>query len=160
MPHEILKLGPMPFIFYPKPFIHRFQYLIRLFFIGSSIFPYLFSQHSGQFISTIVIRWRMSYSSTVIIKCITGPNTAISIIQPVIIRVIIQFFPCQMTSQYKPHFTYIVQIAGPVEMPEQLINVAKIHIIMMHLILSVRSTANIPVTVMRGTPFFYRTCQM
>lgn len=102
----------------------------------------------------------MSDSTTIIIQRIAGPNTGICIIKPVIIGIVIQFFPRQMTNKYRPHLTGICNIPCPVKVPEEFINIAKIHVIVMHLIVLAGITANISITILRGSPTLFRPCQI
>ena len=102
----------------------------------------------------------MSDGTTVVIKGITGPDTCISIIKPVIIGIVIQLLPCQMADEHRPHLAGILQISRPVEMPKQFVYIAKIHVVMMHLGIVAGITANIPIAVLGSSPPLFRTGQI
>ena len=159
MPHEILKLSPMSTFGYPKASIQSFQYSVSFFTIGCRVFSNLLGNHSCEAIGTIVIGRRMSDRTTIIIKSITCPDAGIGIIKSVIIGIIVSFFPGKVTGQDRPHTAGVFQITGPVEMPQEFINITKIHVIMMHLIVPTGVTADITVTILGCSPLLFGTCQ-
>ena len=101
----------------------------------------------------------MCDSSTVIVQCVTCPDTGIGIVKAVVIRVEVTFFPSKMQRQQRPHTTGIIKVSGPIEVPQQFVYVAEVHVIMVHLVISPGISTNIPVAVLRCSPNLGRTCQ-
>ena len=102
----------------------------------------------------------MSHGTTAIIQRITGPDTAIRIVQMVTIRVEIALFPSQMAFQYGPHFLEIHLVGIILKMPQQLVNVVEVHIVVMHLVVTVRIATDIAVRIHLRMPAFLRTCHL
>eukprot|EP00975_Prorocentrum_lima_P045311 9488505-Prorocentrum_lima.AAC.1 len=59
----------------------------------------------------------MGDCSAIVIKGVTGPNAGVCVIQPVVIRVVVQLFPCEVTGDDRPHLADIIQVPRPFEMP-------------------------------------------
>ena len=78
----------------------------------------------------------------------------------VAIRIIVPFLPCQMQLDDRPHLSHIDRIGIILEMPEQLINIIQVHIIVMHLVVTFRITADISIGIHLCTPFFLGTRQI
>ena len=74
----------------------------------------------------------MSHSPSVVLQGIAGPDAAIGVVKSVIVGVEATFFPSQVTGQYRPHFAYKFQVAGPAKMPEQFVYVAEVHVVVVH----------------------------
>ena len=159
MSHEVLELSPMSTFGHPKAGIQCFQYIISFLAVRCGIFPYFFSNQSSKAVGTIVISSTVSYGTAVVVEGIACPDTGVGIVKTVIIGIIVELLPGKMTSKYRPYTTGIFQITGPVKMPQEFIYITKIHIIMMHLIVTTRITTNISVTVLRCTPLLYGTSQ-
>ena len=75
----------------------------------------------------------------------------------VIVRVEIEFFPCQMTLDDRPHLPHICSVSIILEMPHQFIDVIEIHIVMVHLVITVGITADITSGIHLCAPFLQRT---
>ena len=159
MAHEILKFRPMSSLRQPETGVERFQYLIGLFPIGCGVFAYLLSNQCSQFIAAIVIGRAVRNGATVIIQRIACPNAGVGIVQAVVVRVEVAFFPSKMQCQQRPHAAGILKVARPVEVPQQFVYVTEIHVIMVHLIVTARIAADISVAVLRCSPYLGRTCK-
>ena len=121
MPHEVFVFCPMSFGWYPKLFVHGLEYLGSLRSIRCRVFANEPGYLGCRFIRSIVVGRRMCYCTRIIIECVTGPYTSVSIIQSIVIGIEIAFLPVKMTNQNGPHLASISQIARPIEMPQQFI---------------------------------------
>ena len=95
MAHEILN-PTMSSLRQPETGVERFQYLISLFPIGCGVFAYLLSNQCSQFIAAIVIGRAVRNGATVIIQRIACPNAGVGIVQAVVVRIEVAFFPSKM----------------------------------------------------------------
>ena len=159
-PHCILILGPDSFSRKPKSFIHRFKNGLSLLSIRFRILTDDCCNTGSESVAPIVIGRGMGHCPTIIIERITGPDTTIGIIQMVTIRIIVPLLPCQMRLDDRPHLAHISRIGIILEMPKQFIDIIQIHIVVMHLIVTLRITANIPIGIHLRTPFLLGTCQI
>ena len=102
----------------------------------------------------------MGDGSPIIIKRITRPNAAIGIVKTIIIGIIVALLPFQMTGDDRPHLPHIGCIGVIFEMPHQFIDVVQVHIVVMHLVVTVRITADIAVAIHLRSPFFLSPCHI
>ena len=96
----------------------------------------------------------MGDGTTAIIQRIARPDAAISIIEMVAVRVEVAFLPSQVTLQHRPHLLEICLIGIVLEVPQQLVDVVEVHIIMVHLVVTVRIAADIAIRVHLRMPAF------
>ena len=96
----------------------------------------------------------MGHRPTIIIQRITRPDTAIGIVKMVAIRVIVTFLPSQMTLDDGPHLAHIGCVSIILEMPKQFIDIIQVHIVVMHLVVSLRIATDITIRIHLRAPFF------
>ena len=101
----------------------------------------------------------MGNGTAIIIEGIACPNAGVCIVKPVIVRIVVELFPSEMAGKEGPHAAGVIQITRPVEMPQQFVDIAKIHIVVVHLIIAAGVTADISIAVLRGSPLLHRACQ-
>ena len=124
MPHEVLMFSPDTLLRHPQGGIKSREYLVSLFLIRGGILTYLFSYLGGYFVGTVIVCRRVGNSTAIVIEGIARPDTAICVIQTIVVRVVVAFLPCEMQSDGCPHLAGIVQVAGSFDMPKQLVHVA------------------------------------
>ena len=158
--HKILIFRPMSGILQPHSFVHGFQNSISFLLIRLRILTDDSGNASRQKISPVVIGGRMGHGTTVVLQGITCPNTAISIIKSVVIGIPSLLLPSQMTLDNRPHLAHISRICIKLEVPKQLIYINQVHVVMMKLMIFLRISADIAVTIHRSTPFVSTTSQV
>ena len=157
--HQVLVLSPHTFVLHPQSFIDS---LVDA--VGLSLIMGCFLGHSQSFgqacshaVGTIVESGRVSGRTTIIIKSITCPNTTIGIVETVTIGVEVTLFPSQVALNDRPNLTHILPIARPIEVPQEFIHVVEVHVVMVHLIVTVRIAADVSVAIHLRTPLLDRT---
>ena len=101
----------------------------------------------------------MRHRPAVVIERIAGPYTAVAVVESVIVGVEITFFPLQVADQDRPHLVHVCRIRIILEVPEQLVDEIEVHVIMMHNVITVRTSADIAVAVHLRAPRLGRPCQ-
>ena len=99
----------------------------------------------------------MCHRPTVVLQGVACPDTTISIIQSIIVRVPSILLPSQMPLDDGPHLAHISGVGIKLEMPKQFINIHEIHIIMMELIVLFGIAADITIAIHRRTPLIGTT---
>ena len=94
----------------------------------------------------------MSNGTTTIVECIAGPDAAISIVKMIAIGIVVAFLPCQMRLEYRPHLSHISGIGIVLEVPQQLVDIVQVHIVMVHLIITFRVSADVAIAVHLRAP--------
>ena len=75
----------------------------------------------------------------------------------VAIGVEIAFLPFQMQFQQREHLAHVCGIGIIAEMPKQFIHIVEIHVIVVHLVVAVGITTDIPIGIHLRAPFLFRT---
>ena len=158
--HEILVFRPMTFGGQPQSSFKRFPDFLCFLQVRERILTDFFGYQCRHSVSAVVVSCCVCYRTAVVVECITRPDAGVSVIESIVVGVVIQLLPGKVSGNYRPYFSHIIQITRPIEMPEQFVDVAQIHVVVMHLIGSVWISADISVTVLRRTPFFFRACEV
>ena len=157
--HEILILSPVTTMFQPQLLIHGLQGLLSLLLVVSGILAQYLGDAGCQSETPIVIGRRVGDGSTVIIEGITGPDAAVGIIEPVVIRVIVAFLPVEMALQHGPHPAHIDRIGIILEVPQQFVDIVQVHVIVVHDVTTVGIAADIAIGVHLRAPGLGGTSQ-
>ena len=158
--HEVFIFRPMAFIGQPQIIVDSLSYFFGFETIRFGIFSYFFGYLGRHLVGPVIISRRVRYSAAVVLEGIACPYTTIGIVKAVVVGVEITLLPSKMRFQYRPHTAHIVHISRPVEMPQQLIDIAKIHIVVVHELLLIGITGNITVAVHLRSPFLQSPSQI
>ena len=140
-------------IFQPQAAVHGFQYLVGFLTIRCRILAYHLSHAGCQEVGTVVIGRRMGYATAVVLQRIACPDTAIGIVEPVVVGIPSILFPGEMTLDDRPHLAHIGCIGIKLEMPEQLVDIHQVHVVMVELLVVLRIAADVAIAVHRSAPF-------
>ena len=69
----------------------------------------------------------------------------------------VPFLPGEVRLDDRPHLLHVGRVGIVLEMPEQLIDIVQVHIVVVHLVVTFRITADIAVAVHLGTPLLFGT---
>ena len=150
--HAILILGPHACFRQPQTLVHGLQDSFGLITIGLHILANDFGDTGSQLVAAIVVGRTMSNGTTTVVECIAGPDAAVGIVQMVAIGIVVAFFPCQMRLEYRPHLTHISGIGIVLEVPQQLVDVVQVHIVMVHLIITLWISTDVTIAVHLRAP--------
>ena len=76
------------------------------------------------------------------------------------IGIVVSLLPSQMTGQHRPHLSHIRGICIILEMPQQLIDIVEVHVIVVHLVVTVRVTTDIAIAIHLRSPLLLCSCQL
>ena len=158
--HEVLVFSPVLSVFHPQPFVHRLEDGGCFGFVLRSVLAYALGNLGSEEIATIVVCCGVSASTAAIVECIACPNAAIGIVEVVAVGVEVALFPCQMTFQDWPHLLHVLCVGIVLEMPKQLVDVVEVHVVVVHLVVSVGISADISRGVHLRSPFLLCTCHV
>ena len=74
----------------------------------------------------------MGHSPAVIVEGIARPDTAVGIVETIIVGIIITLLPVEVAHEYRPHPTHEDGIRIVLEVPEQFVDVVQIHVVVVH----------------------------
>ena len=101
----------------------------------------------------------MAHRTAVIVQGITCPDTAIGIIQTIVIGVEVALLPCQMQLDDGPHLTQIILIGIILQMQQQLVDVVQVHVVVVHDVLAVGIATDVAVRIHLRAPCLCLTGQ-
>ena len=151
--HEVLIFSPVAEIFQPQSAVHGFQYPVGFLTIRRWILAYHLCHAGSQEVGTVVIGRRMGYATAVVLQRIACPDTAIGIVESVVVGIPGVLLPGEMTLDDRPHLAHIGCIGIKLEMPEQLVDIHQVHVVMVELLVVLRIAADVAIAVHRRAPF-------
>ena len=145
--HRILIFRPDTLLRHPQTLVHGLQDGLSLFTIGLRILSKNLSDTRCQAIATVVVGRAMGHSSSIIVEGIAGPDAAVGIIEMVAVRVVVALFPGQMRLDDRPHLAHIDGISIILEVPQQFVDIVEVHVVVVHLVIAFRITADVAIRV-------------
>ena len=78
----------------------------------------------------------------------------------VVVGVEVALLPCQMFSQHGPHLAHVCRVGVVAEVPQQFVNIVQVHVVMVHLVVALRVSADVTVAIHLCAPFLFGAGQV
>ena len=138
--------------------VHRPECLVGLRLVVGRILSQQLRDLCRHAESPVVVCRRVCHRPTVVVQGVACPDAAVGVVQSVVVRIEVTFLPCQVSLDHRPHPAHIRRVGIIFEVPEQLIDIVQVHVVVVHLVVAVRVSADIPLRVHLRAPFLQGPC--